>query len=106
MTGQLTWRTSRGLHACFRRAVEDGGREFRVDLRSVSEADPAGVAVLLVFARLLPTLGGSLQVSATSGPCQALLERVRLSHLLDQPQCAPAAGARPARVGSHLEGLS
>jgi ABC-type transporter Mla MlaB component len=85
VSGQLTWRTSRRLHASFRRVVDEGGRELRVDLRSVSEADPAGVAVLLVYARLLPTLGGTLEVSGASAPCHALLQRMQLSHLLDQP---------------------
>ena len=87
--GQLTWRTSRRLHASFRRVVDAGGRELRVDLRSVTEADPAGVAVLLVHARLLPTLGGTLEVLGASGPCRAVLRRLQLSHLLDEPEPPP-----------------
>jgi ABC-type transporter Mla MlaB component len=100
VSGQLTWRTSRRLHASFRRVVDEGGRELRVDLRSVSEADPAGVAVLLVYARLLPTLGGTLEVSGASGPCEALLHRMQLSHLLDPPQGVPAAAVHPGRAVS------
>jgi ABC-type transporter Mla MlaB component len=103
VSGQLTWRTSRGLHSSFRRVVDEGGRELRVDLRSVSEVDPAGVAVLLVFARLLPSLGGTLEVSDASAPCQALLQRMQLSHLLDQPRDAPAAAIHlHSPVGSDL----
>jgi ABC-type transporter Mla MlaB component len=92
VSGQLTWRTSRRLHASFRRVVDEGARELHVDLRSVTEVDPAGIAVLLVYARLLPTLGGGLRVSAASSGCAALLQRMQLSHLLDQPPVAPAAG--------------
>jgi ABC-type transporter Mla MlaB component len=73
---------SRGLHACFRGAVAEGGRAFYIDLRSVSDVDPAGIAVLIVYARLLPSLGGSLKVSAASHPCHVLLRRLQLSHLL------------------------
>lgn len=93
--GQLTWRTSRRLHASFRRVVDAGGRELHVDLRSVAEADPAGVAVLLVYARLLPTLGGTLEVLGASGPCRVLLRRMQLSHLLGQPE-------RPVEHGRSL----
>jgi ABC-type transporter Mla MlaB component len=91
VTGQLTWRTSRGLHASFRRAVDEGGRDFRVDLRRVSEVDPAGVAVLLVYGRLLPFLGGGLEVSAASGPCRGLLHRMQVLHLLDEERDRSAA---------------
>ena len=80
--GQLTWRTSRRLHARFRRAVDAGGRELRVDLRRVSEVDPAGIAVLLVYARLLPTLGGTLELCSVSPACRALMHEMQLPHLL------------------------
>ena len=100
VSGQLTWRTSRRLHASFRQVVHEGARELRVDLRSVIEADPAGVAVLLVYARLLPTLGGTLEVSGASGPCHELLDRMQLSHLLEPPPAADEQhGSRPR---SHL----
>ena len=104
LSGELTWRTSRRLHASFRRVVEEGGRELSVDLRSVAEVDPAGVAVLLVYARLLPTLGGTLDVSGASGPCLALLERMQLSHLLDQRAAEPPA-ALPAAARDGADSL-
>ena len=104
LSGELTWRTSRRLHASFRRVVEEGGRELSVDLRSVAEVDPAGVAVLLVYARLLPTLGGTLDVSGASGPCQALLQRMQLSHLLDQRAAEPPA-ALPAAARDGADSL-
>jgi hypothetical protein len=75
-----------------------------VDLRSVAEVDPAGVAVLLVYARLLPTLGGTLDVSGASGPCQALLQRMQLSHLLDQRAAEPPA-ALPAAARDGADSL-
>ena len=82
VSGQLTWRTSRRLHALFRRAVDAGGRELRVDLRRVSEVDPAGIAVLLVYARLLPTLGGRFELCNVSPSCRALVHDMQLAHLL------------------------
>ena len=94
VSGQLTWRTSRRLHARFRRAVDAGGRELRVDLGRVSEVDLAGIAVLLVYARLLPTLGGSLQLSNISPACRELMHEMQLSHLLTS---VPSRGDRPER---------
>jgi ABC-type transporter Mla MlaB component len=103
ISGQLTWRTSRWLHASFRRIVDSGGRELQLDLRAVSEADPAGVAVLLVYSRLLPTLGGTLEIPEASGPCRAMVERMQLPHLLGQRQVAPpAAGALDPALRSCL----
>ena len=103
VSGELTWRTSRWLHSSFRRIVDRGGRELKLDLRAVSEADPAGVAVLLVYSRLLPTLGGSLEIPEASGPCRALVERMQLPHLLGQRQVAPpAAGALDPALRSCL----
>jgi ABC-type transporter Mla MlaB component len=89
VSGPMTWRTSRRLHARFRRAVDAGGRELRVDLRRVSEVDLAGMAVLLVYARLLPTLGGILRLSNVSPACRELMHEMQLSHLLNQ---VPARG--------------
>ena len=94
VSGQLTWRTSRQLHARFRRAVDVVGRELRVDLGRVSEVDLAGIAVLLVYARLLPTLGGSLQLSNISPACRELMHEMQLSHLLTS---VPSRGDRPER---------
>ena len=79
LTGRLTARTSRSLHGRLRRLVRDGAREVRVDLRGVEQADAAAVAVLLVYARVLPPLGGRLVLTGASDAVQEAVGGTRLA---------------------------
>jgi anti-anti-sigma regulatory factor len=81
VTGSMTARNSRSLHVAFRRIVDRGARHVVVDLSSVGDIDPAGVAVLLVYARLLRSLGGLLEVAAASPECRDLLSRMPRTQL-------------------------
>jgi anti-anti-sigma regulatory factor len=71
------------MHRRLRRLVRDGAREVRVDLRGVEEADGAAVAVLLVYARLLPPLGGRLVLTGASDAVQVAVGGTRLAHEID-----------------------
>jgi hypothetical protein len=62
--------------------VDAGGRDITVDLRHVSTVDRAGVAVLVMHARLLTELGGSLEVVDASPPLTALVYELRLASVL------------------------
>jgi anti-anti-sigma regulatory factor len=89
VTGRLTARTGRSLHGRLRRLVRDGAREVRVDLRGVEQAEPAAVAVLLVYARLLPPLGGRLVLTGASDAVAGTLTGMGFAHLLG-PAGTPA----------------
>jgi anti-anti-sigma factor len=83
--GDLTAATSRALHRRLRRAVEGGARHLRVGLHDVRDVDAAGVAVLLVYARLLPPLGGRLEIVSASPQVQAVLAGMHLGWMLPAP---------------------
>jgi anti-anti-sigma factor len=82
VTGELTVATSRSLHLRLRQVIQDGGREVRVDLRAVERLDAAGVTVLLVYRRLLPSLGGELVLVGAGAAVRDTLTGMRLGHLL------------------------
>ena len=84
--GPLTWRTSTRVQDHLRCAVEAGARDVTVDLRHVTTVDRAGVAVLVVYARLLHGLGGSLEVSDWSATVRALINELGLTSLLGSRQ--------------------
>lgn len=84
LLGELTAATSRTLHGRMRRLVEDGARVVVVDCAGVRRADAAGVAVLLVYARLLPPLGGELVIEDASPAVEDVLASVHLTRLLAQ----------------------
>ena len=96
VTGDLTVATSRSLHRRLRQVIQDGGRQVRVDLRAVDRLDAAGVTVLLVYRRLLPSLGGELVVVG-GGAVEDALTGMRLGHVLDR-RGQPAAAAAWSEV--------
>jgi anti-anti-sigma factor len=82
VAGNLTAATRGTLHVRLRHAVRAGGRDVRVDLRAVERLDAAGVAVLLIFRRMLPPLGGGLVLVGASRAVEETLAEMRLGHLL------------------------
>ena len=89
VAGRLTAGAGRSLHLRLRQLVRDGAREVQVDLRGVEEADAAAVAVLLVYARLLPPLGGGLVLTGAGDAVAGTLTGMGFAHLLG-PAGTPA----------------
>jgi anti-anti-sigma factor len=82
-SGPLTVVTRGEFRQRLRTCMHSGARHIVVDLNSVSDLDAAGVAVLLVYARSLKPLGGSLRIVNATDDCSRLLTRIGVSHLLE-----------------------
>lgn len=80
--GPLTTATRECLRRSLRAVSPSQVSSVLVDCSAVSDADPAGVAVLLVAARAGRALGRDVRVVHPSAPMRSLLQRVGAATLL------------------------
>jgi ABC-type transporter Mla MlaB component len=78
LTGAVTVGSRRALRLRMRRQLDEGARQLVVDMGAVGNFDPAGLAVLLVFARALHACGGSLTVVNVPDHCISVMRRVHV----------------------------
>ncbi|KQX64396.1 STAS domain-containing protein [Angustibacter sp. Root456] len=79
--GRLTLDTRARLRWLLRAVTPARGGDVHLDLRQVTEADAAGVSILLVQARSCRATGGRLRVVATSRAVHDVLVKVGASDL-------------------------
>lgn len=83
LSGPLTVVTRGQFRQRLRTCMHSGARHIVVDLDGVSDVDASGVAVLLVYARSLKPLGGSLRVVNATDDCSRLISRIGVNRLLE-----------------------
>jgi anti-anti-sigma factor len=83
VSGQLTVATSCSFRRQLGTLVHAGPRSLLVDLENVSDIDPAGLAVLLVYARSMRCLGQNLRLTNPSDNVRRLLSLIGAGHLLE-----------------------
>lgn len=102
LRGRLDAAWSGSVHKSLQEAIHGGCHHIALDLSQVDYLSSAGIRVLVLLAKNLKTIGGTLRLSAASPQVSDVLKLVGFQQLLDACAAAPAgpAAAIPAEAGA------
>lgn len=93
LRGRLDAAWSGTVHKALQETIHGGCHRIALDLSQVDYLSSAGIRILVLLAKNLKAIGGTLRLSAVSPPVGDVLKLVGLQQLLEvQPVTAPAAG--------------